>query len=510
MRWEQLGVGALALWCSACGEAAGNPPSTSSAGGGAGEAAGGSKNGAGGAAAGSDGKGGASGGVGVGMCSGSTNHKGGTRLKSKFWVTAEGDRAWDTLWDTELNHACSFNRASDGKMRCIPNNWDDSIEVFSDASCTQALYTRMQIGPCTSADYIMRVNQGSCEMPGGYAFYTLGAAATPTKVYQKSGVDCVQNTRLTEPLYAMGAEVPSSTFLEGAPTLFEAPARIHPWGFSATDGTRAVQSWQDTEADQSCFFELSEDGKTRCLPFGGFIADYSDAACSSVIMTTTTKCDSKVPSYALQGPEYQCAKPFRVFKRADVFTGVPYIGSAETCTAGTANPEVMSYTTTPAGPELFQAVVDTVDATDPGRLKPRYYDAGGDGCWFHNFWDSELMTPCGFAEATDMKQRCLPSTQLKVLSLFTDDQCTVRAGFSPVDECVPAQVPAYSTNIEADECARRSQVWKVGAAVLKAELPPLWTNTTGTCIPATPKEEQFLRLTLVDPSQFMAGESQLE
>lgn len=155
-------------------------------------------------------------------------------------------------------------------------------------------------------------------------------------------------------------------------------------------------------------------------------------------------------------------------------------------------------------------MADAIDESDPGRLKPRYYDAGADGCWFQNFWDSELMTACGFAEATDMKQRCLPSTKLKLQRYFSDAQCKVRLALSPIDECTPSQLPAYSTNMAPDECARRSEVWKVGEPVLKADLPPLWTDYTGTCTTATPKEEKFLRLTLVDPSQFMAGELQLE
>lgn len=109
-----------------------------------------------------------------------------------------------------------------------------------------------------------------------------------------------------------------------------------------------------------------------------------------------------------------------------------------------------------------------------------------------------------------MKQRCLPATFLKMQRLFTDDKCTLRTALSPVDDCTPKELPTYATTTEPDDCARRSEVWKVGESVPKAELPPLWTNITGVCNPATFKEGSFLKLTLADPSQFMAGEPQIE
>jgi hypothetical protein len=515
MRWARLGWCGVVLGCWACGESAANEPVAATAvAGNSGQAGGGGAGGfkanEGGAGAGA---GGSSGGaVGVGMCSGSTNQKGGSRLKSQFAITAEGDRAWQTLWDTKLNQACNFNPAADGKMRCIPSNWNDSTEVFSDAACTQALYTRMQSGPCTSADYIMRVGiQGSCDAPTGYSFYALGAPATPAIIYQMTGSDCVPAPALSEPLYTKGAEVPAATFMEGTNMVFDAVSRIHPRGLVAADGTRLVQGWLDTQVDQDCYFEPATDGKKHCLPHGAYMSGYADAACSLPVVTAVAGCDQKIPNYALQSPDYECtAVPYRVYQRAEAYVGAPFQGGAESCIADTVAPGGGLYRTTPVGPELFQTVIDTIDESDPGRLKPLYYDAGADGCWFQNFWDSELMTPCSFDEATDAKQRCLPTTKLKVQRYFSDAECKVRVALSAIDECTPALLPAYSTNLAPHECARRSEVWKVGEPVLKAELPPLWTDYTGTCMAATPKEEKFLRLTLVDPGQFMAGELQLE
>ncbi len=519
MRWETLGLCAFSLWCGACGESATNKPNAAvagaaSGGSSAGDGSAGSKVGAAGAAG--NGVGGSAGaGAGVGMCSGSTNQTGGTRLKGQFWVTAEGDRAWESWWDTELNAACDFNGASDGSMRCIPNNWNDSREVFSDAACTQPVYTRMEIGPCTPADYIMGLAGGTCEVPGGYAFWQLGAKASPTAVFSKTAEGgCVADVLPEQPLYAKGAEVPPTTFLEGQRTVFDAPTSVKTWGIAASDGSKTVWGWQDTKlADQRCYFQPAEDGKTRCLPTSYGFSGYSDSMCSMPTVAVEASCDPnpKPAGFMLQPPDYECvAAPWRAFKVGEPYTGGQYRGTADSClpSAGTAPPG--TYLTTPAAPETFLAVNATVDESDPGRLKPRYYDAGSDGCWFHNFWDAELKTACGFAEATDMKQRCLPAPAVVVFPLYSDAQCSVPNALAPLDECPPTPLPEYTTNPVPDDCERRSEVYKLGETVLKPDLPALWIKYGSVCQTYVPLADKYARLTLVDPSLFMAGEAKVE
>ena len=136
MRWDRLGWCAVVLGCVACGESSGNKPNTATGGTSAGGAShagtAGSMNGTAGSAGNSGGSSSGGTGAGVGMCSGSTNQTPGTRIKAKFWVTSEGDRAWETFWDTQLNAACAFNPTRDGVYRCIPDNWDSSRVYFTE------------------------------------------------------------------------------------------------------------------------------------------------------------------------------------------------------------------------------------------------------------------------------------------------------------------------------------------------------------------------------------------
>ncbi|HEX2871116.1 MAG TPA: hypothetical protein VHP33_07670 [Polyangiaceae bacterium] len=521
MPWDRLGWCAVVLSCVACGESSGNKPSAATGGANSGSAgnghAAGSMSSGAGTAGDATGTGGSAGsGAGVGLCSGSTNQTPGTRIKAKFWVTSEGDRAWETYWDTQLNAACTFNPTSDGVYRCIPDNWDTSRTYFTDDQCTQALYTRMSPAPCEPADYIMQFVVGTCEAPGGYGLNELGAQVTPTTVYQKFGEGCQVAAPPVDPLFTKGAEVPPSMFAEATAAEYGAPARLKQYGYSTSDGTKQVSGWRDTQLGVNCYFQETGEGKLRCLPQGGAtISGYTDATCSTPLMDAVPRCDKTLPKYALRLPGYECGdETYGVLERGEAFVGIPYLGTPESCMAGVLAGGATLYQTTPTPLESFQEVTHTIDESDPGRLKPRYYDAGSTGCWFHNFWDSELKQVCNFSTASDSKERCLPSSGLAVLRTFTDAACTVPAPLSERSECTPATLPEYSTNEMLGECGRRKyDVHRVGEEVLGSSLPPLWRDygaNAGGCVAFQPTAEKYLKLTLVDPSTFMAGEPTIQ
>ena len=517
MRWELLGWCVVVLGCVACGESSGSKPNPATGGNGSGGnsgTAGSTNSGAGTAGNGTGTAGASGGGTGVGMCSGSSNQTPGGRIKAKYWVTSEGDRAWGGWWDTELNAACDFNWATDGKMRCIPDNWATSREYFIDDQCTQAVYTRMQTGPCESTDYIMQFLVGSCEAPGGYAFSKLGAEqAKPATMYQKFGTTCTMQVPPVESLYAKGPEVPPSMFMEATPAEYGAGPRIKSQGYATSDGTKYVSGWRDTQlGGVNCYFQPSTDGKMYCLPQGGgSVVGYADAACSTPVMDATAGCDKKLPDYALYAPDSQCGDyTYEVLKRGAAFATAPYVGTPESCTAGVLPDGSTLFQATPEPLASFQQVVDTIDETDPGRLKPRYYDGGSAGCWFHNFYDSELNQPCNFSTASDSKERCLPNGAISVLQTFSDAACTVPAALSAVDDCTPTTLPEYSTNEMPGECGRRKyQVWKVGEQVAATALPLLWRDYgagTGGCLAYQPTATSYIKLSPVEPTAFMAGE----
>lgn len=61
----------------------------------------------------------------------------GTRLKARWYVAEDGARQWAFNWfDRERNEECSFQRAADGVLRCIPAGVVLTT-YYSDPDCTQ-------------------------------------------------------------------------------------------------------------------------------------------------------------------------------------------------------------------------------------------------------------------------------------------------------------------------------------------------------------------------------------
>jgi len=115
----------------------------------------------------------------------SAETKSGTRLKARYYVGADGSKQFSGWRDTMRNEDCSFSRAEDGVIRCLPT--PGYASYFADPGCSQPL--GMAVTPsgsaCPGATLVAPtyVESLSC---GGFKYYKAGATTTPAMVY--SGV----------------------------------------------------------------------------------------------------------------------------------------------------------------------------------------------------------------------------------------------------------------------------------------------------------------------------------
>jgi hypothetical protein len=477
------------------GEGAGTSGASGNAtGGNAGTMAGGASGAAGGANA---------------SCPGSTNHTPGTRIRGRFIVTAEGDRAWNGWHDTELDQECSFNGLPDGTMRCIPRNWQTSITVYTDAACTAPVYTAGESSACTPMSYVMLYRQGDCTTPTGYEFYELGEEVTPAAVYAvgEDGV-CTLTTAPDVPLYLPGPPVPSERFVAAEAFTAEGSTRVRAVGYLAADGTRQVTGWRDTGLDgESCFIRRTDDGALRCVPTGASLgAYYADAACTERLASFPSFCGAAPPRYATMSANPYCSADGDVVaERGEVFSGVVFNRAGEgACEPAVVQPAEPMSRAIPMPASTFAEIGAHTDESDGTRLKPHYYDAADGGCWFWKFWDSELDVSCGFDVAEDGVYRCLPGDMASFADVFTDDACTTPARVLSLDTCENPVVPEYVLDVVPSECDFEWRVYRtspVSGALYRMEL--------GACV--TVEDTSTLALvTAVDPAMFMAGELRVE
>jgi hypothetical protein len=544
---RELAIAIVSAWCFACGSSrsgangdatgagatGGSAAGGQSTGGGAG--AGGAGGGSGGAAGAGSGSGGTAGGGAAsggsagsasgsagagagapGRCPGTTNHTPGTRLRPRFVVTSEGTRAWVGWHDTVLDMECDFNALADGSYRCVPNNWSLSGAYFTDAACTERAYTPGMQDPCTAMPYVMLHVSGGCDGTSGYEFYELGepVAAAGGLAYSLSddGVTCVATAvPPSESLYRRGAAVPSSTFVAATRVTEPGVGRIGTQVDAAEDGTRQLRGWTDHDhGDVRCLMRPTEGGTERCAPAGGRVNEwFSDAACSSNAVVWTNTCGDPLPiPYATIYPDSSCpGAPYQTRAVGAEFTGPLYSGDADSvCAMQPAAEGSRLFLTTPLPASDFQEITEWVDMTAPGRLKPRYHTTTDGGCWFNDFWDTELLAPCWFAQGEDGDYRCVPGEYVSASTLYLDAACTTAIGVWEPATCGLTEAPRFvlGSQSSATACVAPSVV-----AETEALTGPAYRLVAGTCT-AVEDTTGIVRFREVDPSRLVVGTVMVE
>jgi len=135
----------------------------------------------------------------------------GTRLKAKYRTGDDGSKAYiPGVWfDSQRNEDCSFNKAVDGKERCMPSGIGVVTSTFADPTCTQ--FTAVTSSGC-SPKYATAYDTSSCGTSYTYHLYSVGTLLST--IYYKSGNTCVSGTPPAGySYYALGAEIPASSFV---------------------------------------------------------------------------------------------------------------------------------------------------------------------------------------------------------------------------------------------------------------------------------------------------------
>lgn len=146
----------------------------------------------------------------------------GTRLKARSLAAEDGARHFAGWYDSEREVECSFQRAADGTIRCLPASASVNSTWFADASCTKPLA------------YVLK----GCDAPKTaslQASYCATFASSPVKIfalagvfrgssyYTKVGAGCnaapASSLIDTYDLFSVGAEIAPSEFVGATETV---------------------------------------------------------------------------------------------------------------------------------------------------------------------------------------------------------------------------------------------------------------------------------------------------
>jgi hypothetical protein len=138
----------------------------------------------------------------------------GTRLKARYYKATDGTQQFLGWYDNQLHLNCSFSKASDGNIHCLPTM--GGLSYFSDSACNASIAVSYT---CDTPRYAASTS-GTAVCPQQTGIYSVGSRISLPHFYSKSGTTCSDAgpTSTYEAqgwsFYSLGGAVPASTFVQ--------------------------------------------------------------------------------------------------------------------------------------------------------------------------------------------------------------------------------------------------------------------------------------------------------
>lgn len=452
--WRHPWAIALLAFACGCGGGGGGSSSSDGASNGAVGGSGGTKGtggGSGGAAGESSAEGGGNGGTsaggtkgggtsGGGSSAGGTNggdapflplYENGRRLRAiSLGEAGSKSRRLMAWYDTELETECTFGRAEDGEIRCLPVR--QSLGAgFLDAECTEPIYYDTLVVPCTDVP-AYRGEEVDVDGCGGTRIVRMQRVSADQVYHEACSAEPIE--LVDGATVWRDAEVmPPETFVAASDR-----ERVNSKGFGileriGEDGSREVAAMVDG-SHGACWPRELEGADWRCLPDRAYLDSdwwFADQACSDEPLAYGLKLS-------------RCVEPVTMALSIDIETrGLPSLlalgepvngtvyNASEECSAQETDEllwtlypiegpfdatTLFELTETALGDGRVRTLHNTIDET-PLTLVPA--NEGGPV-----FFDTESEAPC-VAFRHEGGRLCLPKNYARVYELqYADPECS--------------------------------------------------------------------------------------
>jgi hypothetical protein len=372
----------------------------------------------------------------------------GTRLLRRDLAKADGIAGATGLWDSDLEVPCSFERTSDGELRCVPDV--HGALMFADPACTQPVIVGPQFS-CLEEDlrYARRyLDHSDCAWTLETYEAVDGQDPVEMPVYTSRSGAC---EAYGEEVAVAAERISDDALVRG---VFTERARTDGMSMRivvADDGAVWPESIVDDARGEAC----TPDGDTgRCLPAAPSVFSEWDRLRDGGCQQRVVDVDACSGS-TLRGSEGAC-EPSLFHERGE---HVDVDSLSQSGDDGVCEPagEVFGTPVTVGSVIPFGAFPAVeVEMLGDGRIRElRYTDAEGDslatGRSGRVLYDAELEMRCHVMLANDGVHRCVPPALAGTsIPLYADDQCSQRVVRVSADACgVPVEVPAMATRVEA-------------------------------------------------------------
>jgi hypothetical protein len=390
----------------------------------------------------------------------------GTRIKAR-WVEAPGNlRIWAGWYDTALGTPCSFERAADGELRCLPAGYTGhfgvSATVWKDAACTIPLWERAADGCPGLPPYIFEFTNVGCRQRQTRVFQR--GALSPARPYRRGSLGCRPSLdpSTTSTFHEIGPEVPPTRFVQGRlvarPSPPDAAAPLVPVLVESEDGARRLAHWQDAVSGLPCQFYTDASGGQRCWPglnFGHY-SYYTDATCTRpAALPQGQACDPPVPGVLVALPG--CPAKHYPASYGAPLTEVFTTQGDGICRSAPAPDAWALYQLGDPLPETSPVLASVIENATGGRLRRVLEHAGaGRRVVADQLFDTTRQQLCTDMLLADGSRRCVPVDRnpFGFYSEFADPECR-----QPIARTYGRCPPAVLGFEDRASCPRRSELY---------------------------------------------------
>lgn len=364
----------------------------------------------------------------------------GTRLRVRYLEAGPSATMTVDLWDSELETPCTFAKAPDGTLRCLPSVAADVY--YADSGCTEPVYQADLCDPGWARD----------REDGSFFRRTDEPAPAGDYLHSKAGGDCRRLGLTIEESDRIAERIPSARFV--AATVSETPragGMVSRFA-EGEDGSRMLLETVHASRGYTC--EFDEDGRCVYASARASSVRYTDADCERAVYGFWG--DSAPPVIAVADRDTRgCTTEHRYYELGDPYTASgTYLENAD----GGCEPRAPDsrYTYYELGDPIPRTTLPeaTIVLEGEGPLRARrYVDSEGD----------VLATVNAFWEVA-RDEACLPG------------QRTTGDGYV----CVPEERGVVEgTQFSSDDCAPSSVL---GAAYCPSSAPRLlWAYEPRSC-----------------------------
>jgi hypothetical protein len=212
------------------------------------------------------------GGEGAGPTTPRPIYEAGSRLTPRLISGGDGADVFVGFFDNELQVACSFMETDAGELRCLPENAEVGVALYSDDACTVPAILET---PCVAAPYATRFAQDPCH---GYepveVFRAIDGSPGAT-AYNLTSSGCFDFSEQTGGELRAAEAVPFSEFVLGTIEKANIEGELAVHRVVAADGASFVQTL--IRDDYACV-PRPFGSESRCVDVGAASMQFQDGA----------------------------------------------------------------------------------------------------------------------------------------------------------------------------------------------------------------------------------------